>query len=538
MKLIRERNGSVKIALFVGLSFLIFAIAVEHISIIRMNSGFFTYTLDDPYIHLALAENITGGHYGVNANEFSAPSSSILWPFILALFSFTSYFVYVPLLLNVIASMVIVFLFYKILDRCLGNIDIRDKRVISSFSVVLLILATNIVGLVFTGMEHSFQVLSVVLILYGLFLEIETKKVAPWLIAAIVIAPLIRYENLAVSCAAIFFLAFRKHYKYSLFLIVILVLFIGTFSIFLLHLGLEPLPTSVIFKSSVISNGGNPLILLRHFFLDQRDMAHALTNSGGGSMTLILSCVLLSLIAYVSFSKNKDGKRLLAGAISFSITLHLLFGENGWFFRYEIYIWTVAVLTLIYVFGETLIRKDSDRTSNTHTKRILMMVTLSVFIICTEYISALFIIRVASNNIYQQHFQMHRFAVDYYDKPIAVGDLGYVSFQNDNYVLDLVGLASIKALNYRSSGNTADWMNILAEENGVRFAMIYENSFPNIPQNWIKIGELRLGRQRITPFGSAVSFYAIGEESFIETRGIVREFAASLPGGVAFVYCE
>ncbi len=31
--------------------------------------GPFTYALDDPYIHLALAEEIARGHYGVNPGE-------------------------------------------------------------------------------------------------------------------------------------------------------------------------------------------------------------------------------------------------------------------------------------------------------------------------------------------------------------------------------------------------------------------------------------------------------------------------------------
>ena len=32
------------------------------------------YSLDDPYIHLALARQILHGHYGINPGEFAAPS--------------------------------------------------------------------------------------------------------------------------------------------------------------------------------------------------------------------------------------------------------------------------------------------------------------------------------------------------------------------------------------------------------------------------------------------------------------------------------
>jgi hypothetical protein len=38
-----------------------------------MTRGHFSYSLDDPYIHLALAQQIIRGHYGLNPGEVSAP---------------------------------------------------------------------------------------------------------------------------------------------------------------------------------------------------------------------------------------------------------------------------------------------------------------------------------------------------------------------------------------------------------------------------------------------------------------------------------
>ena len=56
------------------------------------------YTLDDPYIHMALAENIARGTFGVNLGEVSNPSSSILWPWILAAFEKIGLLLWAPLL--------------------------------------------------------------------------------------------------------------------------------------------------------------------------------------------------------------------------------------------------------------------------------------------------------------------------------------------------------------------------------------------------------------------------------------------------------
>ena len=52
--------------------------------VIAVSSPVSFYTLDDPYIHMALAENLARGHFGVNLGEVSNPSSSILWPWLLA----------------------------------------------------------------------------------------------------------------------------------------------------------------------------------------------------------------------------------------------------------------------------------------------------------------------------------------------------------------------------------------------------------------------------------------------------------------------
>lgn len=47
--------------------------------------GGFVYTLDDPYIHLALAKQIHALRYGINPMEGSALPFSNLWPLLLAI---------------------------------------------------------------------------------------------------------------------------------------------------------------------------------------------------------------------------------------------------------------------------------------------------------------------------------------------------------------------------------------------------------------------------------------------------------------------
>jgi len=67
----------------------------------KITRGHFTYTLDDAYIHLAMAENIYQGHYGINLSEASSPSSNVLWPFLLVPTIMTGLGHLFPLFLNI-----------------------------------------------------------------------------------------------------------------------------------------------------------------------------------------------------------------------------------------------------------------------------------------------------------------------------------------------------------------------------------------------------------------------------------------------------
>ncbi len=95
-----EVNSSIKAYVI----FLVSFIMLLSLSLI-LTDGNLIYSLDDPYIHLALAENILKGHYGVNLSEFSSPSSSILWPFLLAPFQAIDEYAVTPLILNFFSAL-------------------------------------------------------------------------------------------------------------------------------------------------------------------------------------------------------------------------------------------------------------------------------------------------------------------------------------------------------------------------------------------------------------------------------------------------
>ena len=506
---------------YIGISFLLCSIAIELLFILLLNNGFFVYTLDDPYIHMALAENIKKWHYGININEFSAPSSSILWPFILMPFSD---YEYAPFIINIAAAIGTVFFIIKVLFVSIGIQNYRINNIIISTSAIFFILATNIIGLPFTGMEHSLQVLMVSLVAYGMIMEREKEELPLWVLAAIIFAPLIRYECLAISIAAVMYLWLRGYFKQAVFVVALLFLFLIFFSIFLFSLGLGFLPTSVLAKSSLLSSGKAMNSVLENI--------NCSLNLRQG---IIISFGALVFLLYLFFTHDTRKKHLVLVTI-IALSMHVIAGRYGGYHRYEIYILVFLLLISIYIFSPSI--KNFIKKKTSYSVQLLFVYASFTAFVGKPYIIGLVSLPLASNNIYEQQYQMHRFAVEYYNKSVAVNDLGFVSYKNNNYVLDLIGLGSKKVFEYRTNGNGNDWMKKVCEETNIGLIMSYEHCLGKIPDTWIKIGKLRLGKKQITPAGCEVVFYATSKEAFLEIVVALDQFIKTLPNGVKFIYDE
>jgi hypothetical protein len=504
--------------LLIALALFLSAISAECVSIGRLNGGQFVYTLDDAYIHLALAENIRRGHYGVNSGEPSSPSSSILWPFLLAPFAQTSWATYVPLTLNVLFSLATLVLFRVVIAQSLGP----SRPFLVTGLIILLMLSTNAVGLVFIGMEHSLQLLLTVAVAVGLTRQSDRARLEPWAQAAIVLGPLVRYENLGVSFAAILYLALRRRLLQCTLLLTATLAPLGLFSWYLTALGLDPLPTSVLVKSDVAAAGGQLAALwwhLRYITLD---------NDRG----VLLAVCLLLFLARVLF-EPVTSKRMLAASGCVAVTMHLLAGSYG-FTRYEVYIWafSLALLAPLYSAQYRLL-------ASAHPAKTTLLSIAAAGLLCFRYLTGLVSLPIAANNIYEQQYQMHRFATEFYTKPVGVNDIGYVSWRNDFYVLDFWGLASREALTLRTDHSEPRWMSTLARRHGVEVAMIYPDWFAgDLPPSWVKLGELRLGRRRVTPASPKVSFYAVDASAASAASAALRRFSPTLPGDAVFLFAS
>lgn len=226
---------------------------------------------------------------------------------------------------------------------------------------------------------------------------------------------------------------------------------------------------------------------------------------------------------------TRDG--WLAGLIATAVLMHFVIGKIGWFYRYEVYIWTTLVMGLLYLYRERIAVIASGR----HSLRLVMGLTVGALILGAPYIVALLNTPFASNNIYQQQYQMSRFVNEFYQKPVAINDIGVVTYRSNVYVLDLVGLASRPALERRIDSVDSAWIDDLTREHGIDLVMIFPDWFPDLGERWVALGNLNLGRPAASTAGESVTFYARDAALAAQLRPQLDAFRQTLPPGVTFI---
>jgi len=295
------------------------------------------------------------------------------------------------------------------------------------------------------------------------------------------------------------------------------------FSLFLKSLGLAPLPTSILAKSSAVDTSN---ILMRFFLNFTKNITNPI-----GIILFVLSMTFLPKI----LKKEHKKDRLFAAVLFSAGMMHMVAGDLWWYGRYETYVLSTLVLGFFYLYSDRVV--DYIATKSLTKSAIRIGSTLGFI-----SIPSLFILATTpwlSHEIYRQPFQFHRFVENFYQHPVALNDLGLVSYKNDLYVLDLWGLSSPDALKGRTADTGTGWMHELTQQYDVGLVFITESWFKEIPPEWTKIGYYNRGGPFANKENSLlgkVVFYATDIKYLDEALSAITAFSKTLPTPAKFEF--
>ncbi|WP_456390296.1 hypothetical protein [Profundibacter sp.] len=491
-------------------------VALEAMALVQ-TGGYFEYPLDDVYIHLAIAETIWAGGYGVNIQEYAAAASSPLYPVLLLPVAGLELQRFMPLVWNIIGLGLSAWLWAELLLA--GGYGAGKMRRFGWALAVLGPAAVLMPSTAFLGMEHTLHTAASLAILLGLVRLLQGNPSWGLLYAGILFSPLLRFEGLALALLATLVIYTCNERRRAAQAFALAILPIAAFCSFLVSLGLDPLPSSV--QAKLVGPTEGQIHGL------ERIIFTFLTNvmTWGGAVLALFLGVLLIMRLLSGRLRNVPMQKLWAVLIGATMA-HLMFGQIGWMDRYEHYILAVLAAGLLILLPQTVDRKAGI---------MAVVVLLIPLVVYARQIVVGF--PISARSIFLQQRQMSIFAKTYMQAPVAVNDLGWVAWGNPDYVLDIYGLGSVEALKLRISGAKQGWAGPLAERHNVPFAMIYDEWMARaVGDDWVRIGTFALNEDRGFISSDKVAFYATSPAHVPQVLSALHEWVPTLHPQTHFIY--
>ena len=481
---------------------------------VRTN-GEFSYPLDDPYIHLRLAQNLFDtGALGINPGEFASAASSMSWPAIMA--PLTGLFdtaIGIPLVLATIASVVTLVLIDPWARRREVRLSLRIALLFGMVVIVPLVLVS------LTGMEHALQVgLSILLV----SLCIDTvgddaeRTSRPWVIGLVALAlAATRLEIIFVAPPLFVLLAMHRRWRSVVGLCVGAALPLIAIVAIDLGQGWPPLPASISAKSLAVNDG-----IAR--FLPNPDY---ISIAIGRRPRFLAVVVVLGLMVWLGHRLGPllDRRALRWGLVALSITaLHVCFSQTGWLYRYEAYMIALC-LCASALLGESILRHREELQLGVGLRRavlaaLVVFIGLAVF----DGVRVNLVGLTGIREIHQQQIQMARFAAA--NCPgcrVVLNDIGAVALYGDGTITDAVGLANRAVIEAKLDGDyDAATIDRIARDEGATWAMIYpgwQDGIQEVPESWTLVGTWSWPHNEVVG-GKDVAFYAIDPAYVDELR--------------------
>jgi len=440
-----------------------------------------------------------------------------------------------PLVLNIIFGGLAIFVFARFVGTETKSVAYL------TVSAVAVALLTPLLPLVVGGMEHSLQVLVVLLFVHlaGRSLEDESGGWGGAFGLLLLVAPIVasvRYECALLGMVVCIAFLLRGRVVQAFFLGGVVLLPVIVFGFYSVAQGWHFFPNSVLLKGGVVGNDGGDGLSQ---WVGKSSYAKLLDNLH------LLFLIFLALVLYLVRSGEAE-RKWRASQISLVVfvatsILHMQFAAAGWFYRYEAYLIALGLAACAGASAELIgrgraaLREDSSTLAST-----LAAATLLIFLtipLVQRASLAHRVARMAMNDRYLEHVYPARFVeANYAGATMMANDIGAFNYLTSTRVLDVYGLGNLEPLEFRESegGYTADRLKAWAEAEGVKIAVIqlgWDYIAERIPESWVKVGEWEVPRNVI--FGDKKIGWFATSEAEVERLGVaLMEFQDVLPSVV------
>lgn len=467
--------------------------------ICKGTGGQFAYPLDDTYIHMAIAKNLAfHGVWGVTEHEFTASSSSAIWPLMLAgLFRCFGLREWFPLALNLLCAFgVCLFVGSEMLLK-----GARWWRVLAlQMALIFLIpLAVIVTG----GMEHSLHILLslVFLVRSAEELLLPDKRWGYWLPLVTALMVGARFEGMFFVLTVALLFVVKGHITRALALLAagaVPVLLQGAISV--TH-GWYWLPNSLLAKSELTAGTQWGVLLPFSWSVVENLLSapHLLVLA-----VLVLGAAILDVARNHTFWRPRP---VTSAVVLSGLALHLRYAELGWLYRYEAYL--IGALLLVLALPEPGSRQPLQGRS-----RVTAIVLSVLLALCTTPLLSRS--KLAHENTvragilrYYGHVLPARFlAQSARGRPIVLNDLGAVAYYTPSKVLDLCMLGSLYPLQrFRTKGvfSRADCEQWARSENAACAFLnkAWGHELTLVPQSWLHAASMQVtvdGEQEMYDF--------------------------------------
>lgn len=478
----------------------------------RMNDGKYVYPLDDTYIGMAMAKNLSQhGVWGVTRHEFTSSSSTPLFALILSgCYLVTGPNQWWPLVLATAFGVLSLWAADRIIREFLSGMA-RAAALIG----VSVLPPLHTMGII--GMEHSLHIFLALLFVHYTSRVLQKSERSGCCL--LIIAPLMvatRYEGLFLVAIACLLVA-RARWKMAVSLSVMAFLPVVIYAVVSVGNGWYWLPNSISMKGATFNDVSILPLIGNLLYVVQR------------APHMPVMCLALLVVTRHLRGKSRYLSALNATTVG-GIVIHLLLADVGWVFRYEAYLIALGVVSLSCSLGLV------------HCRRTILVATICFCFLAVRAVTASYDTLLCSAATYQQQFQTAQFIHSFFNgTAIAANDIGAVNYYSDLRCLDLTGLAN-RRIFWAKRG--AEYKTGVIESEslrlGVRLAVLYEDWFssrppvfggPPVPASWVRVARWRIdSRGRVG--SDTVSFYGTDEAAAEQLRAALTVYGPRLPTAV------